>query len=346
MKIQNILLIRTDRIGDIILTTPAITLLRENYPQARILFLTRSYTAPLLKHHRDLNEIIIYEPEGRHRGFFGHLRLAKELRREDIDLAFLFYPTADLAIALRVAGIKYRVGTGYRWYSFLLNKRIFEHRKYGDRHELECNLSLMKNFIKRLPEPGEIEFHFTQDDTLQQLHRQACQSLGIGDNYIIIHPGSGGSAPNLPPEMFRKILEYLGRNTRLDILLIGTTAEKDLIESIAGGLANHPRIKTVLGWDLETYLAVIARCKLFISNSTGPLHMARAFDIPLLAFYCPAIPCSPRRWGPYNRPEYVLMPEIEPCKNCNISQCPHGNCLSKIPWEAIEDRLKALLKEL
>jgi len=85
---------------------------------------------------------------------------------------------------------------------------------------------------------------------------------------------------------------------------------------------------------------------LFISNSTGPLHIARAMDIPLLAFYCPAIPCSPERWGPYNQLDSVITPRLEPCKSGNPEKCLHGNCLGLISWEMIQPRLDVKLKKI
>ncbi|MBN2366328.1 MAG: lipopolysaccharide heptosyltransferase II, partial [Calditrichaeota bacterium] len=112
---NHILLVRTDRIGDVILTTPSISLLRENYPSARISFLTRNYTKPLLEHHRDLDNIIVYDPEQRHKGIRGLFKLAQDLKNQDIDLAILFHPLPALALALFMASIPHRAGTGYRW---------------------------------------------------------------------------------------------------------------------------------------------------------------------------------------------------------------------------------------
>jgi heptosyltransferase-2 len=90
-------------------------------------------------------------------------------------------------------------------------------------------------------------------------------------------------------------------------------------------------------------MSIIAGASFFISNSTGPLHIARAFNIPLLAFYCPAIPCSPERWGPYNQKDSIITPDIIPCKSCNIDKCPYGNCLNLISWSDIQKRLERLL---
>jgi heptosyltransferase-3 len=344
-RIRRILLIRTDRIGDVVLTTPMISLLHQEYPEAKLYFLTRKYTAPLLKHYRYLDEIIIYDPDGKHRGFIGHLKLSRMLRMHEIDSAFLFFPTFSLAFALRFAGIKYRVGMGYRWYSFLLNKRIFEHRKFGLKHELEYNLSLIKNYIIDFPTPDQIKFDFQFDETLKNLQLRILEKNNLKDSYLMVHPGSGGSSPNLPPKMFSRIFKYLSGKIKQPIFLVGNESEKPLINQIAKHTRYSYLIKIIGDWDLESYMAMIAGSKLFISNSTGPLHIARAFDIPLLAFYCPAIPCSPRRWGPYNQNQSVLQPDIEPCKTCNPRKCPHGNCLESIKWEDIRKLLDKRLNE-
>ena len=345
-RIRRILLIRTDRIGDVVLTTPMISLLHQEYPEAKLYFLIREYTAPLLKHHRYLDEIIIYDPNGKHQGIRGHLRLSRILKEQEIDLAFLFYPTFRLALALRFAGIKCRVGMGYRWYSFLLNKRIFEHRKFGLKHELEYNLTLLKNFITDFPTPDQIKFDFQIDETLKNLQCRILRENDLNDGYLIVHPGSGGSAPNLPPQMFSRIIEYLTGKIKHPIFLVGSESEKPLINEIAKYTKYSPFIKISGDWDLESYMAMIAGSRLFISNSTGPLHIARVFDIPLIAFYCPAIPCSPRRWGPYNRIQSVLQPDIEPCKTGNPRKCPHGNCLESIKWEDIRILLDKRLNEI
>jgi len=345
-QFNNILLIRTDRIGDVILTTPAITALRLRYPAAKIYFLTKAYTAPLLEHHEFLDDVIIYSPEDEHRGIKGHWRLAKQLRDLKIDIAFLFFPQAGLALALWLAGIKRRVGTGYRWYSFLLNHRIFQHRKYGRFHELEYNMALLGDDPDNHPHLNEVEFHFIRDENLRKIQQDALREIGLNEDYLIVHPGSGGSAPNLPPEMFARIITYLGANSSLRIILSGNASEETLIEEIANRSRTGNLFKNTGLWDLETYMAVISHARLFISNSTGPLHIARAYDVPLLAFYCPAIPCSPKRWGPYNQMESVVVPDVKPCKTCNPKKCHNGNCLEKIPWQQIKAMLEKRLAQL
>ncbi len=343
---HKILLVRTDRIGDVILTAPAISVLHKSFPEARISFLTRQYTAPLLSHYRNLNEIMIYNPEQEHAGIKGHLMLSRELRAKEFDAAFLFYPAPGLAMALFLAGIPFRVGIGYRWYSLFLNERIYEHRKHGLKHELEYNLSLLRNHVERLPGPDDIRFEFRDDPVLHKRRQSLLDKIAVNSNYIIVHPGSGNSAPNLPPEMFSRIIQYILDHTSFQVILAGTAQEESLINRIAHDSERDNIVEAPGLWDLEDYMSVISGSRFFISNSTGPLHIARSLDIPVMAFYCPAIPCSPRRWGPYNRPDSVLMPDVEPCKTCNIKKCPHGNCLSQISWDTIRTHLDRRLNEL
>ena len=84
-----------------------------------------------------------YEPKGQHRGWQGVLKLGNQLGNLNFDVVMLFYPRPELAFALWLAKIPLRIGTGFRWYSFLLNKRIYEHRKDCRKHEAEYNLSLL-----------------------------------------------------------------------------------------------------------------------------------------------------------------------------------------------------------
>ena len=144
---KRFLLIRTDRVGDTILTFPAVTALRNNYPEACISFLAQPYTVPLFEQYTGIDQLLSYEPHGRHKGWKGLLKLSSELQELNFDAAILFYPRPELAFALLKAKIPLRIGTGYRWYSFLMNRRIYEHRNDYRKHESEYNLSLLESLM-------------------------------------------------------------------------------------------------------------------------------------------------------------------------------------------------------
>ncbi len=333
---RRILLVRTDRIGDVVLTTPAATVLKEHFPKAEIHFLTRAYTAPLVQLHQDVDRIIIYEPEGVHQGFKGHLQLANTLKQGYYDAAFLFYPTFALAWVLFQAAIPIRVGTGFRWYSSLfLNYKHYEHRKTGARHELEYNLQLVRRVVEFPEEP--VPFRFRIPDALKDWWQTYRINQELPAEYAIVHPGSGGSAPNLTFEQYQQVIRSILDSTRLPVFLTGSPNEMTILRELKQHFADDLVFLIGVDFNLPQLATIIAEAKMFVSTSTGPLHIAAAFNVPVVGFYCPALPCSPRRWGPYSQQQWAVTPDVTPCRYCKAEQCPHGNCLSHISHQRIQD---------
>ena len=343
-KTPRFLLVRTDRLGDVVLTLPAVGFLRRRYPAARMAFLTRSYTAPLLRHYRGIDQILLYCPEDQHRGLRGLTRLATRLADEHFDEAVLFSPTAALAWTLWCAGIPIRTGTGYRAYSLLLNHRIFEHRKTAQHHELEYNLNLLSRHGSWQQESVRFDFQFTE--RMEAWWETFCREQGLAGEFAILHPGSGGSSPNLEPGQYRLLLAILVRETRFPILVTGLGAEAPLIEYLCRGLPAE-RVRPLAGQlSLEQLAMCIAKSSLFISGSTGPLHLADALGVPVLAFFCPAPPCSPARWGPYFQQAWAITPPVEPCRRGRAARCPHGNCLATLSSDRLRETLARRLAYL
>lgn len=325
---KRILLFRTDRLGDVVLTSPVASILHERIPGVHVTFMARAYTAELLQLHRHVDEVLLYEPETRHRGFAGFRRLVRQLRQARFDAAIFFYPRPRLALAASLARIPRRIGTGYKWYSPLFNHRLAQRRKLGGRHELEYNLELLGPLVGAIPQ--EITFDFRLPETLQAWRGQWIQERLGGNDYAILHPGSGSSAPNLSLDQYRLVASTLLENSSLPILLTGSATEHAVAEELRTSLAS-PRVQNLAGTlTLVQLAAVIDGASLFVSSSTGPLHMANAFEVPLVGFYCPSPPCSPRRWGPYDQLEWVLSPDVIPCAHCQPQRCAHGNCLEKL----------------
>src|SRR5512143_1441155 len=140
-NIDRILVVRTDRIGDVILTLPMAHVLKKQYPSSHVAMLIREYTAELVRLHTSVDALICDDAAGRPLAL---RHLVTELRKGKFDVVFHTHPRFRLALATWLAGIPLRVGTGYRWYAFLFNRRVYEHRKDAHRHELEYNLNLLR----------------------------------------------------------------------------------------------------------------------------------------------------------------------------------------------------------
>jgi heptosyltransferase-3 len=321
-RLQNILVVRTDRIGDVILTLPTIEALKSNFPNARIAMLLNSYTASLAE---GIADILIYNQETAPKPFFDILA---ELRRARFDAVVVAFPRFRIALLLWLAGIPVRIGTGYRWYSFLFNKRIFEHRKTVEKHEAEYNLSLLKGLGCSVSSKPEVKI------LISGLERKTAsdirQSLGISDagRLVILHPGSGGSARDWNPLHFAQLAAEL-KKKEFHVVITGGIAETDLVLNVArnAGEGVKPFISNL---SLREFAAFIQTAKLFVANSTGPLHIAAAVGTPVIGLYPPVRVMSPQRWGPLTDRKIIFVPDPTQCSRCNGKECQGNECMEQI----------------
>ncbi len=320
------LLIRTDRIGDTILTLPSVSALRENYPNAFIAFLSQPYTKPIIEQYSGIDLSITYDPVGKHKGWNGILKLCQELKEYNFHAAILFYPKVELAFALYRAKIPVRIGTGFRWYSVFLTKHIFEHRKDCKKHESEYNLRLLEPLTSVRDNVPKYNFkRWEKTSWWKNFHAELKFK-----NYVIVHSGSGKSAPNLTKEQYKLIIKLLIEKTDWTILLTGVSEEKKFVQDLAMNFSEERVREVVERFSLEDFFSVIRKASLLISSSTGPLHMANAAKIPVLGFFCHAKPHTPTRWGPYDQKEWAITPNLNWPDVCNSNNCPHGGCLNKL----------------
>lgn len=284
---SRILIVRTDRIGDVILTTPMARLLKEERPQARIFWLASPRSAPVLELNPDLDEVLV-DGGGPVGG------LADRLRRQHFDAAIVALPRWRVAWAIRRAGIPLRIGPLSKPYSLLFSRPVRQHRSGGHKHEADYNLELLAALgipFRRVP--ARLCLGAGENDQGARM----VEALGVtpGRPLVILHPGSGGSAPRWP---LRSFVELAGR-LRGDGVPVMVTAGpgEDFGDSFQGlqGLVVVPPGRL----ELRQLAALLNQATLVVTNSTGPLHMAVALGVRTVSVYSSLIPCHPRRWGPY-----------------------------------------------
>lgn len=340
-KFRNILVARTDRIGDVVLTLPMLPILKAYYPQARLAMLLRSYTAELVEGNPYLDRILLYDHGGNERPF-GELLSA--VRSETFDACIVAHPRFRVALLLALAEIPIRVGTGYRWYSFLFNRRIYEHRKTGEKHEAEYNLGLLEAFGID-PKSELVEFLITIPSDAEEKVRSLREELGIGnsDQVVILHPGSRGSARDWRPARFRDLAQRLSSAPRVKVIVTGGAGEENLVEEVSGPrTANRIPLANQLG--LKEFAALIRSSDLFVSNSTGPIHIAAALGTPVVGFYPNVSVASSQRWGPYTTKKRVFVGQGPlDCEKCLKNTAGPCECMDRIRVEDVVNAVEELL---
>lgn len=295
-RIRKIAILRTDRIGEVLLSTPIIEALYNRFPGVKISFVTSPYSSDIVSDRQDIDKVIIFDTFSRRLPAWGAIGLADKLRPESFDMAIILNPHKILHLGCFLAGIPIRVGFNRKW-PFLLTHKVEDKRDAARMHEVEYNLELLRIidiYSGKLSPimPVSNESNVFVDSILKQ--------KGIkGQNKIVVmHPGSSNAKKQWPIENFKEVAAVLAETGRIDIAIIGDGAEKHLSDNIASGIGKNVYDLTGL-FTIKQLAAFLKRVDILITNDNGPMHIAAAVGTRIIAiFNKDAIGSNPLRWGP------------------------------------------------
>ena len=319
---KRILIIRNDHLGDLILSLPVADALREKFPDSYIAYLAAPGPAGVSELVDYVDQWIIDTDPIRKSA----IKLAIELKKYNFDLSIELKPSWHTALATKLAGIKMRIGTSRRFYSFLYSRRLSIHRRGSGLHQTDLDLELLGPFgintDGRQPRLSAKEAHLVA----------AKKTIGNSiSKYIVIHPGSSGSAPNWPLTNYWILSQIIMDKTDLDIVITGEE------------IYSPPQSCINLGGKTKSIAelaGVLAGSAVFISGNTGPMHLADALGVKCLSFSIRHPEIGIDRWGPRRNMDNVILPEMY----CHCGNLKHCSCLETICPETVFEKLKELLK--
>src|SRR5213594_2340809 len=273
------------------LTRPALVAIRKGFPQAKIALLAKPAIAELLHRHPAVDEIVLYRDPGPHAGLGGKLTLARLLRRGQYDLAILLQNAFEAAAITALAGIPNRYGyaTDGRW--FLLTHRVPLTPKIRHKHQAHYYLELLRPLgIPVEPKPPILQTTPGEDaEAIEHL-----RAFGVDPKKVLIglNPGSVyGTAKRWLPERFAEVADRMAAEHGGVVLIFGGRGEEELGAEIAG-MMTAPTIVLSGRTTVRRLMALIKQCRLFITNDTGPMHIATAFGVPTVAIFGPTDPAT------------------------------------------------------
>lgn len=336
-----ILLIRTDRIGDVLLSTPAIKAVRDSYPSAHIAVMVRPYVEDIVDGNPHLDEVILYDKDNKHRGFFGSLRFISDLRRKRFDLAIVLHPTVRSNLIPFLAGIPERVGYDKK-FGFLLTKRLKDTKHLGEKHEIDYNFDVLRatGIIAKdraLYMPMKSEYERVIDRFM------ALNDLGNKDTIVAVHPGASCPSKCWPAYRFGRVADELIARHNVKIVIIGGPSDAKTVNDVKTGMFRSPIVLSE-EHSLGEVAALLRKCKLLISNDSGPVHIAVAVGTPVVSIFGRLDPgLSPQRWGPVGPRDIVLHKDVG-CEECLAHNCKIGfKCLDAITVEDVLSAAERLL---
>jgi len=346
---RGILITRTDRIGDVVLSLPVIRTINRFYPDEPIHMMVSSYAYPIVENYPGLASVIRYEPDEGSNKVSRTKQLIQHIRDLRIKRALMLFYDADVLSIIKKAGIKERFGPLTK-ISGMFNYTAWrsQHRSKVDQHELEYNLALLDMIgIKDRFYDATLELPVAKNNKMlafEILRREGFDNPSNG--YIIIHPGCGGSALNWRYAYYAELASRLAETTGLPIVLTGMESENQILASIK----QHIRgvvYNTAGKFSLKELIALISEAKLFIGPSTGPMHIAAATSVPVVSIFSPVKVQSVKRWGPYSKESIAIAPRVEcPAKlKCIGSKCSYYNCMDTVSVDEVFEKARKIYDE-
>ena len=329
--VKRILVRGTNWIGDAVLTTPALMAVRKGFPQARIALLAKPAIAELLHGHPAVDEIVLYRDPGPHAGLGGKLTLARLLRRGRYDLAMLFQNAFEAAALTALAGIPNRYGYATDGRSFLLTHRVPLTPKIRRSHQVHYYLELLRPLgIQVEPEPPTLRT--TPDEDAEAIEH--LRAFGVDAKKVLIglNPGSiYGTAKRWLPERFAEVADRVAAEHGGVVLIFGGHGEEELGAALASLMA-APTVVLSGRTTVRRLMALIKQCRLFITNDTGPMHIATAFGVPTVAIFGPTDPLTTSPFGS----GHELVRHPVDCSPCLLRECPIDHrCMQGISVEMV-----------
>jgi heptosyltransferase-3 len=313
---STIIISRTDSIGDVVLTLPMAGVIKNKFPNCKIIFLGRNYTKDVISLSQYVDDFLSYDD------------IIKLNKNEQIDSLkklnathiIHVFPVKEIAYLAKLAKIKTRIGTTNRlWHWFTCNEKVKLSRKKSDLHEAQLNTKLLAPFgINKDFSLEELatNYGFTKVPVLGKNYADLIDTSKIN---IILHPKSKGSAREWGLENFSNLITQLDK-TKHQLFISGTAQEGDLVKDL---LIKHPEVINLTGkLSLQQFIAFINHCDVLIAASTGPLHIAAALNKKAIGLFAPMKPIHPGRWKPIgiNANYLVLNKDCNDCKknmNCH-----------------------------
>jgi ADP-heptose:LPS heptosyltransferase len=287
---KKVLLIRLDKIGDLICTLPSDQVLDQT--QYEVTWAVQKGLGQVIdlgERKRNYIELDKKNPEQ------SSLQLKKFLKENNFDYAVSFQSPWWVNFELFKAGIKHRTGVKSQWHSFLfLNEAIRQKRSLAEKHELDYNLEIIYKAFKQKPTKEFIQFHIEKPKQKNLLFKHHLSDK----DYIVVHPGMMGSALNWPQATYIDYIQkLLDQNKK--IVITGTESDEPYLTEIKNKYIDHPQVLWLQSkLNMSELVQILAYADYVVAPSTGVAHLAAAVGAKLKAIFSPVRVHHPKRWAP------------------------------------------------
>lgn len=327
-------------LGDLVMGTPVLKDLRDHFPDASITAMCQGGAGNLLEHNPNINDIFSFK---RPNGWIHHTHpygIIETLKQREFDLGILLTNSFSSAWWFWLGDVRHRIGYSANMRSFLLDKAVpLPDAKETQHQVVTCKMLLAPLGIPVSDTPPKL---YVSDEELKQAEdRLKRLNVDLQNDILIgINPGAAyGTAKCWLPERFEELTGKLLENPKNRIVYFGDPAGAPVVDQIC--LNKPDRVINLAGkTNLRELMALIKCCSIFLTNDSGPMHIADALGIPLVALFGST---SDVKTGPYSRGT-VIHKHVE-CSPCYKRVCPIDfKCMKRIEVQEVYNELLKLMQ--
>ncbi|MEQ8822526.1 MAG: lipopolysaccharide heptosyltransferase II [Sumerlaeia bacterium] len=335
-SVRRVVVRLTNWVGDAVMNTPFLARTRRTFPNARIAVLGRASVASLFTHHPDVDEVWTLDDRSR----AGYREAIGRLRRFRADVAFALPNSLNSAALLRLGGARVRVGYARDRRGVLLTHAIELRPQDLAVHEVKYYLRLLSPWGASGGDPGPLKLEVTAEERVAFDRWLKERGIGLETPLIGVNPAAFfGTAKRWLPERYAESAAQLARESGARVLVTGLPGEREWAQRVCdhGGAAFHNAAGEMKLRDLMTFLD---RCRLYLTNDSGAMHIAAALGAPLVAVFgstdwVTTAPLSPKA-------RIVRVPTE--CAPCILRDCPIDHrCMTGVSVRAVVKAGRELL---
>ncbi len=343
-KYNRILIVRTDRIGDVLLSTPVIQAVRQYNPKGYIAFMARPYTKDIVIGNPYLDEVIIYDKEILQGSILALAAFVLRLKRYRFDLALMLHSTVRTNLIVFLVGIPRRVGYQIKA-GWCLTDKLAYVKSLGLKHEVEYTMDVARaagipcdsrHLKPYLPVSAGCE-DFAADFLKKN-------SIGQKDVLVGIHPSASCPSRRWPVERFAAVADAIIEKAGYKVLILAAGDDLKAANMVKDKMKHAPAL--AVGLTIPQTAAILKRCRFFISTDTGPAHIASAMGTPCITIFGRKQPgLGPVRWMPQGDRVIVLHKDAG-CTECLAHKCKKRfACLEAITVDEVLCAAKEFLQK-
>jgi heptosyltransferase-2 len=339
---QTILVSCPNWVGDVVMATPALDCIRQNLPNARLIGLIRRYARGVIEDGPWFDDIV----EINDKSIGGMVEIVSRLRRLKPELAIILPNSFRSALMARLGGARQIYGYRRNGRTALLTggpHPLRTDNRITPRPMVEYYMEICRWLNFDTPSQPKPRLFCSEENLAKGARLMASYGIGPADMVIGINPGARfGSSKCWPPEHFARLAEMISRQWDCKIMLFTGPGEKDLGDLIV----RLSRAKIISpgpdNINLELLKSLVQRCRLLITNDTGPRHYAVAYDIPVVVLMGPTDP----RYTDANLEKTIILRRDLVCSPCHHKECAlHHDCMAQILPQEVMGAIEQLLQE-